>query len=156
MQERSCKREGWRGKEKKRQKKVVRGRQRKDREKKRSLILIPSPHHLPSPALTVSRPPQRCPDRPTGLGTTTNRSPQTLRTPAMVQHHPGCSKADPWNTSSHQPAPPARDFNPQSSSPVHPVASIILCRGLSGGHHHLPTPRRYWECSRLQLLMFIH
>lgn len=60
------------------------------------------------------------------MGTTTNQSPWTLQTPAMVKHRPWRFKPSPWDASPCRPSPPARDFNPQSSkqhssSPSYPV-----------------------------------
>jgi len=49
VRERSCKIEGWRGKERRRDGRRSLEAERGKREKKRSLVLVPSPHPLPSP-----------------------------------------------------------------------------------------------------------
>lgn len=110
--------------EKKRRKKVVRGKERKEREKEEfsSGSFPPCPPHREEkkpPQLSLQPPedadwpPQRCPGHPTEMVTTP--SPRTLRTPAMAKHRPWHFKPSSRDASPHQPAPPARDFNPWSS-----------------------------------------
>lgn len=118
VREISCKIEGWRGKERRRDGRRLLEAERGKREKKRSLVLVPFPPALPTER-RKNLPSSHCsprrtqPGHPTEMVTTP--SPRTLRTPAVAKHRPWHFKPSSWDTSPHQPAPPARDFNPWSS-----------------------------------------
>lgn len=131
--------------EKKRRKKVVRGRERGKREKKRSLVRIPSP--LP------------CPPHPeegktsAGLAAATGgQSPATQRCPG----HPSTETATTPSPRTLLAGIPNPALSPQgfqsSAQPQHPGPSEGSASSPEGswwGHHHLPTPPRCSGCSRL-------
>lgn len=146
--------------EKKRRKKVVRGRERGKREKKRSLVLIPSPPPRPSPPRggktspgLAAAPGGRGPATPEmswspqdSTETATALSPRTLWT---------CAMANTDLEFQTQPSP-----SPFSLQGFHPPAQLAAARlplralhplqRTRGGHQHLPTPPRCSGCSRLQ------
>lgn len=165
--ERPCKIEGWRGKERRRDGRRLLEAERGKREKKRSLVLVPSPRPLPSPprggktspALSAA-PGGRSPAAP-AMRWPPHRDGHRHK-PVTTDPADACQGQAPSLAFQTQPLgspalatqlllPGILIFSPASCIPVHPVASIILSRGLGGGHHHLPTPLRYSEDSRLQL-----
>lgn len=143
--ERACKTEGWRGKERRRdRRRLLEGGRGKREKEEFSSGFFPPPLPSPprggksSPALAAA--PGGC--SPTAPATPwpphrDGHNPITMDppTPAMVQQHPWLLKPTPRDASSHQPAPPARDRNPQPSK-QHPGSPRVT----KGGHHHLPTP----------------
>lgn len=144
--------------EKKRRKKVVRGRERGKREKKRSLVLIPSPLSLPSPSRGEKNLPRSCcspgrtrPGHPRDVLVT---PPQ--RWPQPHPHGPSGRLPRPrtdreFQTSPHQAPPPAGipALSPARGIPAPSEDSHPLQR-TRGGRHHLPTPPRGSGDSRLQ------
>lgn len=152
--------------EKKRRKKVVRGRARKEREKEEfSSGSFPLSLALPTEGRKTLPSSHGSPRRTQpGCPSDALATPQRWA-PSQTSHHGPCRRL-PWSSAvpgisnpahgmpalANQLLPPGiLILSPASSIPVHPVASVILSRGLRGGHHHLPTPLRYSEYSTLQL-----
>lgn len=147
--ERSCKIEGWRGKERRRDGRRLLEAERGKREKKRSLVLVPSPHSLPSPP----RGEKTSPALTAALGGRSPAAPAMPWPPHRDGHRHKPVTTDPADACHGQapslafqtqplgsPAlanqlllPGILISSPASCIPVHPVASIILPRGLRGG-----------------------
>lgn len=166
--ERSCKIEGWRGKERRRDGRELLEAERGKREKKRSLVLVPSSHPLPSPP----RGDKTSPALTAAPGGHSSAAPAMPWPPRRDGHHHKPVATDPADPCRSQAPSPAFQTQPvgmpaianqplqprililsaAKSIPVHPVASVAPSGGLRRGS--LPPsnpPPRYLGYSELQL-----
>lgn len=153
VRERSCKIEGWRGKERRRDGRRLLEAERGKREKKRSLVLVPSPPPPPSPLPSPPRGEKNLPSSHCGPGRTQPRCPSNAlavpqrRAPSQTRRHGPCRRL-PWSSTTPGVSNPARGtpalahqlllpgiliLSPASSIPVRPAACVILSRGLAAG-----------------------